>query len=126
MTDAQKLRFRKGDWLAIGLVLCLAVAVFSCFLPSGETAAYAEIYLDGQLVKTVPLNTDQIFLLEDQYCNEIAVKDGAIAFTASNCPGQDCVHSGSIRSTGRSLVCLPNRVEIRVVSKSSDVDFVVG
>ena len=126
MTDAQKLRFRKGDWLAIGLVLCLAVAVFSCFLPSGEPAAYAEIYLDGQLVKTVPLNTDQIFLLEDQYCNEITVKDGAIAFTASNCPGQDCVHSGSIRSTGRSLVCLPNRVEIRVVSESSDVDFVVG
>ena len=126
MTDAQKLRFRKGDWLAIGLVLCLAVAVFSCFLPSGEPAAYAEIYLDGRLVKTVPLNTDQIFLLEDQYCNEIAVKDGAIAFTASNCPGQDCVHSGSIRSTGRSLVCLPNRVEIRVVSESSDVDFVGG
>ena len=126
MTDAQKLRFRKGDWLAIGLVLCLAVAVFSCFLPSGEPAAYAEVYLDGQLVKTVPLNTDQTFLLEDQYCNEIAVKDGAIAFTASNCPGQDCVHSGSIRSTGRSLVCLPNRVEIRVVSENSDVDFVVG
>ena len=126
MTDAQKLRFRKGDWLAIGLVLCLAVAVFSCFLPSGEPAAYAEVYLDGQLVKTVPLNTDQTFLLEDRYSNEITVKDGAIAFTSSNCPGQDCVHSGSIHSTGRSLVCLPNRVEIRVVSESSDVDFVVG
>ena len=126
MTDAQKLRFRKGDWLAIGLVLCLAVAVFSCFLPSSEPAAYAEVYLDGQLVKTVPLNTDQTFLLEDQYSNEITVKDGAIAFTSSNCPGQDCVHSGSIHSTGRSLVCLPNRVEIRVVSESSDVDFVVG
>ena len=27
MTAAQKLRFRKGDWLAIGLVLCLAAAV---------------------------------------------------------------------------------------------------
>ena len=126
MTDAQKLRFRKGDWLAIGLVLCLAVAVFSCFLPSSEPAAYAEVYLDGQLVKTVPLNTDQTFLLEDRYSNEITVKDGAIAFTSSNCPGQDCVHSGSIRSTGRSLVCLPNRVEIRVVSGGSDVDFVVG
>ena len=58
--------------------------------------------------------------------NFIAVSDGAIAFTHSNCPGQDCVHSGSIHSTGRSLVCLPNRVEIRVVSGGSDVDFVVG
>ena len=126
MTDAQKLRFCKGDWLAIGLVLLLTIAVFSCFLPSREPAAYAEVYLEGQLVKIVPLNADQTFLLEDQYCNEITVKDGAIAFTSSNCPGQDCVHSGSIHSTGRSLVCLPNRVEIRVVSESSDVDFVVG
>ena len=56
----------------------------------------------------------------------LTVKDGAIAFTASSCPGQDCVHSGSIRHTGRSLVCLPNSVEIRVISEESDVDFVVG
>ena len=127
MTDTEKLRFRKGDWLAIGLVAILAIAVFSCFLPgSNDPAAYAQIYLDGQLVKTVPLDTDQTFMVEDQYSNEITVTQGAIAFTASNCPGQDCGHSGSIHTTGRSLVCLPNRVEIRVVSESSDVDFVVG
>ena len=127
MAERENLRFRKGDWLAIGLVVCLAVAVFSCFLPSrNEPAAYAEVYLDGQLVKTVPLDTDQTFMVEDQYSNEITVTQGAIAFTASNCPGQDCVHSGSIHTTGRSLVCLPNRVEIRVVGHSSDVDFVVG
>ena len=127
MTDAQKLRFRKGDWLAIGLVVCLTVAVFSCFLPGrNEPAAYAEVYLDGQLVKTVSLSENQTFVVDGPYVNFIAVNDGAIAFTHSNCPGQDCVHSGSIHSTGRSLVCLPNRVEIRVVSGGSDVDFVVG
>ena len=48
------------------------------------------------------------------------------AFTESDCPGRDCVHSGSIGSTGRSIVCLPNRVEIRVISAEADVDFVVG
>ena len=126
MTEAEKLRFRKGDWLAIGLVLILAVAVFWCFLPGSEPAAYAEVYLDGQLYKTVSLNENQTFSVAGQYVNEIAVKDGAIGFAHSNCPGQDCVHSGSIHTTGRSLVCLPNRVEIRVVSESSDVDFVVG
>ena len=127
MAERENLRFRKGDWLAIGLVVCLAVAVFSCFLPGrNEPAAYAEVYLDGQLVKTVSLSENQTFVVDGPYVNEIAVKDGTIAFTHSNCPGQDCVHSGSIHSTGRSLVCLPNRVEIRVVSGGSDVDFVVG
>ena len=57
---------------------------------------------------------------------DLAINDGASACTASDCPGQDCVHSGAIHTAGRSLVCLPNRVEIRVVSGGSDVDFVVG
>ena len=127
MAQGETLRFRKGDLLAIGLVLCLAAAVFLCFLPgSSEAAAYAEIYLDGQLVKTVPLSENQTFLIEGQYTSQITVADGAIAFTASDCPGQDCVHSGHIHTTGRSLVCLPNRVEVRVVSAVTDVDFVVG
>ncbi|MBQ8917117.1 MAG: NusG domain II-containing protein, partial [Oscillospiraceae bacterium] len=43
----------------------------------------------------------------------------------STCPGEDCVHSGWISSPGRSVVCLPNRVEIRITG-SSEVDFVVG
>lgn len=125
--EAEKLRFRKGDWLAIALVAVTAVIVMLCFLPgSNDPAAVAQIYLDGKLVKTVPLSENQTFVIADQYSNEITVKDGAISFTVSTCPGQDCVHSGSIHSTGRSLVCLPNRVEIRVVSADADVDFVVG
>ena len=127
MTDKNNLHFGKGDWLAIGMVIVLAAVVMLCFLPgSNDSAAYAEVYLNGQIIKRVPLQDAQTFVIEDQYSNEITVADGAIAFTASDCPGQDCVHSGSIQSTGRSLVCLPNRVEIRVVSGADDVDFVVG
>lgn len=127
MLETNKLHFRKGDWLAIGIVVIVAVAVILCFLPvNNNSAVYAEVYLDGQLIKTVSLLEMQTFLVEDLYSNEITVANGAIAFTNSDCPGQDCVHSGSISSTGRSLVCLPNRVEIRVVSGEDDVDFVVG
>lgn len=127
VAERDSLRFRRGDWLAIALVAALAVAVLLCFLPGGKApAAYAEVYLDGALYKTLPLDQDAELTVTDAYSNHITVKDGAIAFTASDCPGQDCVHSGSIHSTGRSLVCLPNKVEIRVVAGESDVDFVVG
>ena len=127
VTRADILRFRKGDWIAIGVVALVAAAIALCFLPrSHGPAAYAQIYLNGQLVKTVALGEDRTFLVEDRYRNEITVSDGTIAFTDSDCPGRDCVHSGSIRSTGRSLVCLPNGVEIRVISGEPDVDFVVG
>ena len=123
---AEKLRFRKGDWIAVALVVVLAVLVLLCFLPRNQSAAYAQVYLNGELVKTVSLDQDQTFTVTGDYCNEITVKDGAISVTAADCPGEDCVHSGSVYTDGRVIVCLPNGLEIRVVSKASDVDFVVG
>ena len=65
-------------------------------------------------------------MITGTYSNTITVEEGKIAITASDCPGEDCVHSGAIHTSGRSIVCLPNGVEVRVVSAQSDVDFVVG
>jgi hypothetical protein len=84
------------------------------------------VYLEGELVKTLSLDEDTCFTISGAYTNEITVKDGQIAITASDCPGEDCVHSGAIKATGRSIVCLPNELEVRVISGASDVDFVVG
>lgn len=122
-----RLRFQKGDYLAIIATLLLAVAAFVLFLPRGENGtAVAEIYLDGELIRRVTLDTVVEFTVTGEYTNTVSVYDGKIGVTDSDCPGGDCMHSGQIGTTGRSIVCLPNRMEIRVVSASGDVDFVVG
>lgn len=122
-----RLRFQKGDWLAVAVTLLLAVAVFFLFLPKESGApAVAEIYLDGQLIYQLPLDTSAELEVSGDYHNTVTVRDGKISVTASDCPGEDCVHSGAIGTSGRSIVCLPNRLEIRVVSAPGDVDFVVG
>ena len=127
MTNQEHLRFRKGDVLAIVLVAALAVFVAVCFLPKNSAEpVLAEVYHSGNLVKTLPLNEDATFELEGVYANTITVENGSVSITKSNCPGEDCVHSGAIQSSGRSVVCLPNEVEVRVVAQTSDVDFVVG
>lgn len=127
MEKQEFLRFQKGDFLAIAAVALLAVLVAVCFLPKGDSGtAAAQVYQDGALVKTLPLDTDASFEITGKYTNVITVKDGTVAITASDCPGEDCVHSGAIRASGRSIVCLPNAVEVRVVNEGSDVDFVVG
>lgn len=122
-----KLRFKKGDMVAVLLVLAVALAVFLAFLPGGQkNGASAEIYLDGELVRVVSLDRDQEFVVEGDYRNTVTVKNGKIAVTHSDCPGKDCVGCGWQSQSGRSLVCLPNRMEIRIVTAKSDVDFVVG
>ena len=127
MVTTDRLQFRKGDLLAIALVIAIAICVLLCFLPRTDVPpGYAQIYLNGELVKTVSLQEVQTFAITDRYTNQITVADGKIAITASDCPGQDCVHSGSIHNPSRVLVCLPNGLEIRIVAADSDVDFVVG
>ena len=121
-----RLAFQKGDILAIGTVILLAVLVFALFLSGEEAGGYAEVYQDGQLLQTVSLDRDGEFVITGTYSNTVTVRDGRIAVTDSDCPGADCVSCGWIGSSGRSIVCLPNGIEIRVVSKTGDVDFVVG
>lgn len=119
--------FKIGDLLAVAGVLVLALVCFLAFLPrGGEAEAIAQIYQNGELLMTVSLDSPRQFPVEGDYRNTVTVRDGRIAITDSDCPGRDCVHSGAIHRPGRSLVCLPNALEIRVVSGQSDVDFVVG
>ena len=120
------LRFQKWDIAVITGIVLLAVLLLCFFLP-GKNApgAYAEIYQDGHLFKTVSLQEDQEITIAGKYTNVITVENGRIAVTASDCPGEDCVHCGWLESTGRTIVCIPNGLEIRVIA-DGDVDFVVG
>ena len=120
------LRFKKGDAAVIAAVLLVAIFTFLCFLPKHSPAGYAEIYLDGKLLSTVDLNTPQEFTVTGTYAATITVADGCIAVTASTCPGGDCVDCGWASNAGRSIVCLPGGLEIRIVGSSGDVDITVG
>lgn len=127
MASLERLRFQKGDLIAVGFVILLAVCVGLCFLPGkNQDECMARIYRDGTLIQTVSLEKDCEFTVTGSYTNTITVKNGKIAITASDCPGEDCVHSGFIGTSGRSIVCLPNGVEIRIAAGEPDVDFVVG
>lgn len=119
--------FKKGDIVAIAAVVVLAAVVFFAFVPREKASApMAEIYLNGELVKTVSLSANQEFTLSGDYTNTISIRDQKIAITRADCPGEDCVSSGWQHSAGRSIVCLPNGLEIRIISANSGVDFAVG
>jgi hypothetical protein len=126
VTKHNPFRFRRGDLLAIGLVAAAAVAAFALFLPKNEPAGSVQVYQDGILIRTVPLNREERFTVTGRYTNTISIKDGAVAIIDSDCPGEDCVGCGWAKQPGKSIVCLPNGVELRLVGVESDVDFVVG
>lgn len=126
MDGNMRLSFLKGDILAILFVLVVAAAVMMAFLPEGsEENHIAQIWQDGKLLREVSLDGSGNIEVTGEYVNVISVEDGRICISESDCPGADCVHSGWISSPGRSVVCLPNRVEVRITG-ISEVDFAVG
>lgn len=122
--NSMRLKFKKGDWIAVALV-CTAAVLAACVLPTltAGTGAFAQIWQDGTLIRQVPLSVDQTFQIHGTYTNTVTVSDGAIAVTHSDCPTNDCVRMGWLRDGG-AIVCLPNRVEIRLTG-DSDVDVVI-
>lgn len=125
--EKQRITFQKGDFLAIFLVVLLAAAVAFAYIPrqTGQEAV-AVVFLAGEQVGKLPLSENAQITVKGTYTNVVSVQDGKVCVTYSDCPGEDCVHSAAISGAGRSIVCLPNQMEVRVLSGGSQVDFVVG
>ena len=127
-TTEMRLRFCKGDAVVICLCIVLAILIGVVFwMQTGrEQGSTVVIYQEGEKVQEISLDKDTEFLIENNYTNKLIVKDKRVAIVESDCPGMDCAHSGWISGKGRSLVCLPNRVEIRIEGDvDSEVDFIV-
>ena len=123
-----RLSFCKGDVVVISFVIMLAILIGVVFwMKTGtEQGNVVVVYQEGEKIHELSLDKDTEVLIENNYTNKLIVRDRKAAIVESDCPGMDCVHSGWISGKGRSLVCLPNRVEIRIEGEvDSEVDFIV-
>lgn len=108
--------------IAAFLILLCAVSLVSVLWPAGEDSReqyIADIYQNGTLLMSIPLtedDTSETFLIQGEggCTNEIALRPGSIGIISADCPDQLCVRQGFIRDSGLPVVCLPNRLVIRL------------
>ncbi len=114
--------------LRIGIAAALAaaaalIAVWCVMRYAKRDDPIAEIVQNGMVIRRVPLSEDCEFVVE---CgageNTITVANGEIRVSAADCPDKVCVRTGAISGGAVPIVCLPHRLEIRVISAESDVD----
>ena len=122
--EGEKMKTR--TWIIVlGLVLAVCLGLSIWLMLPGEPAGQAEIWLDGELYRTVDLDRDQQFeVRSDHGTNTVTVKDGKIAVTEADCPDHYCMQRGFCDS-GAQIVCLPNRLVIKFVGEQ-EVDGAVG
>ena len=118
-----------GDWVLIACALALAVALAVwVWLPGRADAGVANVYVDGELRASLPLNQDTVFTVsEDGAENVIEVKDGRAHMLSANCPDGYCVRQGEVRYDGETVICLPHRVVIELsAGEESGLDAIAG
>ena len=107
--------------LAAICAVCIAVFVILCVMP--VNAPHAEIYSEGKLIRTVSLAESCEFTIQtERGANTIQVSDGSISVTKADCPDNVCVNTGAVSSGAVPIICLPHRLEIRIVSGTDDID----
>lgn len=128
--EKKKIRLSFGRADAVVMVFILALAVFTGWIftkkVKTEENARVVIYKDGEKVQEASLEKDGEISITGEFTNRIVIEDGRVCIAESDCPGEDCVHSGWIEDMGRSIICLPNRTEVRIEGDAEgDVDFMV-
>ncbi len=61
---------------------------------------------------------------EENHYNKLVIKDGKASIVEASCPDKICVKTYSISKVGETIVCLPNKVVIKIVGQKTDVDVV--
>ena len=119
--------------LALPIVLCAVLAVagilsllFILIRPAPSASLQAEIYVDGELIRTVDLSAqDEVrtIRIETPYgYNLVEIGPGYVRMADADCPHKTCTHMGKRTSDGIPIVCLPHRLVIRVRSAAETAD----
>ena len=105
--------FRVWDVVLIVILLALVgLAIYFAVVP--ESGANAEIYVDGELYKNISLSKNTTIKLDHL---TVVVQGGCVMVEDADCPDKICVKHGAISKAGQTIVCLPNRIVIKISGK---------
>lgn len=133
MKSLPKLQPNIWDGLvALAVVLLAAACVAVTWLGSTDTDLQAVISVDGAEVERVDLTKldepVEKVVQANGYTLHLAMDASGVTMAESDCPTQDCVHTGSVSRSGQSIVCLPARVIIQLEGavEGDGPDVVIG
>ena len=125
-----ELKFNRFDALVALIIALLAVvAALWFYLPRSQSGQLTVVIsVAGEETRRVPLSDfTETTVTGGGYTLRVGTRDGGVAVTDSDCPTQDCVHTGVITRAGQSIVCLPAQVVVHLEGTAPDApDVIVG
>jgi len=113
------LKLTQADKILIACLLAFNLFLFSKVGYSTDQGNWVVIEVDQKEVARLALAKNQIVHVTGPLGEtEVEVKDGQARIRRSPCNKKLCIKSGFIRYADRISACLPNRVVVRIQSRS--------
>lgn len=113
--------FKPSDIIIVliaAAVLALALILRSA---SFENSSNAAVFHNGEQIALLPLEKDGVYPFDD-YGVTVEVRSGKVRISESDCHDKICEKTGFISSPMQTIVCLPNRISVRLIGDKSNTD----
>lgn len=110
------LKPKKADILLIAAVLLIAgiAVIFMLMQKKGDKAI---VDIDGDIYEYSLSDSREIVLKNNNGgYNVLVIDDGSVYIKEADCPNQICVRHKPIYKNGESIICVPNKISVTVVS----------
>lgn len=115
--------FRKQDMFLILFFLIIAAAGLLWLYAGRERGDTVQVTVDGTVIGEYPLERDDTIRIEGIGGNNtLKIRDDQADMTDADCPDKICVNHATISDVGESIVCLPHRVVVEIVSSDEETD----
>ncbi len=113
---------RRNDILLIIGVIAAALLFAAVYFATQRDGSYALVLKDGKEIGkyalseniTVPIKTGE------EVTNTLVIKDGKAYMESATCPDQICVKHKAVSKAGETIVCLPSKTVVKIISGASD------
>lgn len=118
------MKIQKKDIIIIVTILIIAGVIFIFNIIKSNSGETVKVTVDGSLYKKYPLNKDGLYEIKTKNgTNTIKIKNGMVSMEDATCKNQVCVNHKSISKDNESIICLPNKVVVTIVSdKENNID----
>ncbi|SNX54706.1 NusG domain II-containing protein [Thermoanaerobacterium sp. RBIITD] len=117
-----------GDKILIGVLIVTSIisGYFTYYKAFNRNGSKVIIEVNGTKYQELSLNIDKTITIHNgKHINIVEIKNGRVRMEEADCHDQICVKTGWIDKEGQQIVCLPNRVVVRVIGNKGEVDDVV-
>jgi len=113
-----------GDLILIGLLSLVIIVSFLTLHLLRINGEFVSIYVEGNQIYRLSLKEDtEIKVNGIMGVTRIRVQKGSVNIVEAPCPNKICKKMGKISRSGEILVCVPNRLVLRITGKmDSEID----